>query len=137
MVSSMIRFACFLSTLLCLWPAWAQSSQGQISISTNPPVGQFYVDGLLYTGAATFLWPAGSKHILQFKTDVLSSAGAVVQTSTDGTTQYGFGGWVDNAGLLQVGGDPIQTITADPRITSITTQLSVAYRVNLQFYSAP
>jgi hypothetical protein len=131
----MIRFASYLSTLLCLWPAWAQSSQGQISISTKPPIAQFYVDGKLYTGAATFLWPAGSKHTLQFLTDPSSSA--PVQTATDGTTQYGFGGWVDNAGLLQVGTNPIQTITADPRITSITTQLSIAYRVNLQFYSAP
>ena len=136
MVSSMIRFAGFLTTFLCLWPAWAQSTQGQITISTQPPVAQFYVDGKLYTGLATFLWPAGSKHILQFKTDSVAAGGssATVQTSSDGTTQYGFAGWVDNAHLLQEGSSLIQTITADPRITSITTTLAIAYRVSLQYF---
>ena len=139
MVSSMIRNAGLLSTFLCLWPAWSQSTQGQITISTQPAVAQFYVDGKLYTGAATFLWPSGSKHILQFKTDSLVGSGSstTAQTSFDGTTQYGFGGWVDNAGLLQVGNTPVQTITADPRITSITTTLTIAYRVRLEYFDAP
>jgi hypothetical protein len=97
-------------------------------------VGQFYVDGKLYAGAASFFWPAGSKHILQFKTDSLKQGASTVQTSSDGTTQYGFGGWVDNAGLLQEGSDLIQTITADPSLTSITTTLSISYRITLQYF---
>ena len=134
----MIRLAILLSISLCFWMAWAQTPQGQITISTQPPVGQFYVDGKLYTGAASFIWPEGSKHILQFKTDppLPGQSASTVQTTVDGNTKYTFGGWKDNAGLLQVSGDPVQTITANPNLTSITTQLAVAYKITLNYFKS-
>jgi len=79
------------------------------------------VDGQTYIQPTTFVWPAGSKHLLVFVADTLlpNQAGGAVQTSANGTVQYVFGGWVDNTGLLLPSSDPIQTITADPRVTSM------------------
>src|SRR5580704_4580764 len=131
----MNRLATFAFILISSSAAWAQqtAAQGQISISTIPPVGRFAVDGAVYTGAATFVWPEGSKHILQFLIDT----GQTYQSSPDGTAEYTFGGWVDNAHLLSLGSNPIQTVTANPLITSFTTTLTVAYRVHLNFFTAP
>src|SRR5713226_1771709 len=120
MVSSMNRLSLLLFLSfggLCLE---AQNSS-TITISTVPAGARFYVDGQLYQHAVTLVWPAGSKHILEFATDAsLSGQGnSTLQTSPDGTTGYVFGGWVDNAGLLQVQSAPVQTITANPSITAI------------------
>src|SRR5277367_5918691 len=131
----MYRLAPLALILLSSSALWAQPvTSGQVTVSTVPPVGRFAVDGTKYMGAASFVWPAGSKHILQFFTDNGSGS---IQTSTDQSTQYAFGGWVDNAGLLALGGDPVQTITADPRITSFTATLSVSYKVSLNFFTPP
>src|SRR5260370_2211959 len=119
----MNRFA-LLSVLsltgLCLY---AQAPEGAITISTDPPGARFSVDGQVYIQAQTFVWPKGSKHLLVFITDPVlpNQTATVVQTSVDGQTKWGFGGWVDNAGLLLPTNDAIQTITADPRSTTIKT----------------
>jgi uncharacterized protein (TIGR03437 family) len=137
MVSSMNRLSLLLFLSfggLCLE---AQNSS-TITISTVPAGARFYVDGQQYAHAVTLVWPAGSKHILQFATDAsLSGQGSTsVQTSQDGTTAYVFGGWTDNAGLLQAQTDPLQTITANPQITTITATLTVSYRISLNFYNS-
>jgi uncharacterized protein (TIGR03437 family) len=117
--------------------------QGQVStsitISTNPAGARFQVDGTTYGKAATFSWPQGSEHIVVFITDTpvagASNSTTLVQTSIDGTTQYGFTGWADNAGLLQPTGIPIQTITANPAVTTLTANVTISYRVSLSFNS--
>ena len=43
----------------------AQNSS-TITISTVPAGARFYVDGQQYAHAVTLVWPAGSKHILEF-----------------------------------------------------------------------
>ncbi len=135
LVSYMNRLAAFAFILVSSSALLAQQTGagGQVSISTVPPVANFAVDGQVYTGAASFLWPAGSKHTLQFLTD----DGVSFQSSPDHTAEYGFNGWVDNAGLLSLGSNPVQTITADPRITSFIANLNVSYRVSLNFFTAP
>ncbi|MBZ5610614.1 MAG: hypothetical protein LAP38_20310 [Acidobacteriia bacterium] len=102
-----------------------------------PNGAKFTVDGQLYISAATLVWPAGSKHIVSFITDPpLPNQGTTsVQTAPDGSAQYVFGGWTDNANLLIPQPDPVQTITADPRITTLTAKLTVAYRVTVSFFS--
>jgi uncharacterized protein (TIGR03437 family) len=93
----------------------------------------------VYNKAATFVWPAGSKHLVAFLTDpplLGQPANTAIQTSPDGSVQYAFSGWLDNAGLLIPTGDAVQTITADPRITSIKANLTVGYRVMLDFFSS-
>jgi uncharacterized protein (TIGR03437 family) len=138
MVSYMNRFA-LLSALsltgLCLY---AQNQEGAITISTDPPGARFSVDSQVYIQAQTFVWPKGSKHLLVFITDPVlpnQAANTSIQTSVDGQTKWSFGGWVDNAGLLVPSNDTIQTITADPLITTIKTKLTVTYRVSLQYFT--
>ena len=106
------------------------------TIETSPIGATFFVDGQQYNNAATFTWPTGSKHIVSFLLDPAQpNQPTGVQTTTDGATQYVFGGWADNAGLLIPSTDPVQTITADPRITTLTAKLSVAYRVFVNFFN--
>lgn len=118
----------------------AQAQQSTITISTVPSGARFAVDGFIYSQAATFVWQAGSKHILVFVTDPVLPGQPVntsIQTSPDGGTQYAFTGWTDNAGLLIPVGDPVQTITADPHVTSLKATLTVNYRVILDYFVSP
>lgn len=114
----------------------AQSSS-TITISTSSPGARFTVDGAYYTSAANFNWPTGSKHTLVFITDPPLPGQTVsnTQTTVDGGTLFAFGGWVDNAGLLLPGQDPIQIITASPQITSIKANVTVSYKVYLNFFN--
>jgi len=108
-----------------------------ITIQTVPSGARFYIDGQVYASAATLVWPAGSKHIVSFLIDSAAAqqTTAPIQTSPDGSVQYVFSGWVDNAKLLVPTSDPVQTVTADPRITTLTATLSVGYRVQLNLFN--
>jgi uncharacterized protein (TIGR03437 family) len=110
----------------------AQTSS-TITISTVPSGAAFLVDGTEYTMAAVLNWPEGSEHTVVFLLDPPKpgQGSTTIQTSPDGETQYTFGGWTDNLSLTQPSSDPIQVITANPAITSLTTQLTVAYQINL------
>ncbi len=132
----MNRFSLLLLSTVAACCLQAQSFS-TVTISTVPGGAKFTVDGQVYITAATLVWPAGSKHTVSFVTDppLPNQAAGTVQTTPDGSAQYVFGGWVDNAGLLAPQPDPVQTITADPRITSLTAKLNVAYRVRLSFFS--
>ena len=136
MVLSMNRLPLFVLLAATGLSLRAQSFSS-ITIQTVPSGPIFYVDGQAYTGPATLVWPAGSKHVLSFKFDSLpgtNPTSANIQYSPDGGTQYVFNGWVDNAGLLIPTTDPVQTITADPRITTLTAKLAIAYRVRVSFF---
>jgi uncharacterized protein (TIGR03437 family) len=108
-----------------------------ITISTVPSGATFYVDGQAYISAANLVWPTGSKHIVSFQLDPATPGSTVeTQTSTDGSRQYTFNGWTTNNGLLVPTTDPVQTVTADPSITSLTASLSVAYNVLLNLFTS-
>lgn len=106
-----------------------------ITISTNPAGARFTVDGNLYYSAVSFNWPEGSEHIVVFVTDPPQpgQTTSVVQTSIDGRTQYTFGGWVDNQGLLQPNLAPVQVITANPAVTTLTANVNVAYEIHVLY----
>lgn len=125
---------------LILLSLGALGLQGQtsssITISTNPSGPRFQVDGTTYNAPVTFIWPAGSEHYVIFITDTpLPGQTNPVQTSLDGSTQYSFSGWEDNNGLVQPTGAPSQIVTANPAITTFTAQVTVAYRVNLTYFT--
>ncbi len=109
-----------------------------ITISTVPNGATFYVDGQAYISAANLVWPTGSKHIVSFLLDppIPPATTSATQTSSDGSRQYVFNGWKDNAGLLAPGTDPVQTVTANPSITSLTASLTVNYRVLLSLFTS-
>src|SRR5579871_5047759 len=139
LVSSMNRF--FLPTLFFLagLVLRAQTAETSITISTNPAGPNFSVDGQVYNQAANFVWPAGSKHIVVFLTDTVlpGQTPTQCQTSPQRDTVYCLTSWEDNRNLTQPFTSPIQTVTADPSVTSFTATLTVAYRFQLNFYAAP
>jgi hypothetical protein len=114
----------------------AQTSS-TITISTNPAGARFYVDGTLYTMAVTLNWPMGSEHTVVFLSDPPQpgQTGSGIQTSLDGGTVYSFNSWIDNLGLIQASASPVQTITANPAITTLTAELTVSYRVTLNYFT--
>lgn len=106
-----------------------------IRVYTDPSGPVFLVDGQTYVGSQTFLWPQGSKHIVQFPL-FTNQDGSVssFQQSPDATARYNFGGWIDNNGLVPVA-SPTQTITADPKVTFIKAVIATQYRVAVRFTS--
>jgi hypothetical protein len=117
---------------LCLQ---AQSSS-TITIQTVPSGAQFSVDGLIYVSATTLVWPVGSTHVVAFlgNNSTLGQVGSGFQTSPDGTTQYGFQGWLDNHGLL-ISKSPVLVVTADPNVTSLTANLTVSFALMVNFFN--
>lgn len=109
-----------------------------IRIYTEPSGARFLVDGTTYYGSQTFTWPAGSKHIVEFplKLNVDGSSSGLVQTSLDGNSTYGFGGWTDSTGMLGATSNVV-TITADPSITFLKATVTVLHRVQIRFSSYP
>jgi hypothetical protein len=129
------------------WLAWISLSPltlraqtapvSSIRIYTEPSGANFMVDGALYNGSQTFLWPQGSKHIVQFPFSVRpDGTTATFQETIDGTTRYNFAGWTDNRGLISSNA-PNQTITADPAITSLKASVSIQYRIAIRISNVP
>lgn len=85
------------------------------------PDGAFYsVDGQSYQHSTSFIWPKGSKHVLQAPTDAGTAFGI----------QYAFQTWQWSGGPLA--GNPV-SITADPSITQYTATFVLQYRFDLVF----
>lgn len=116
---------------------WAQNQVSSIKIYVDPPGARFYVDGQLYYSAQVFLWPAGSKHVLQFPTDTLPGGTTTCQTSLDGNYQYCFGGWQESTGNLIPTSDPVQVVTADPAITWFKANVTASAHVMVRFSNFP
>src|SRR5277367_4129966 len=135
MVSSMNRFSILLLAASAGLTLQAQTF-GSITIQTSVPGAQFIVDGTTYTSAANFVWPQGSKHIVAFFVNSPVGSNAISQTSLDGKTQYSFNGWKSSTGLLTPNTDPVQTVTADPSITSLTAEVTAAYQVYLNLFTS-
>ena len=103
-------------------------SASQVRVFSVPPNGNFFVDGIQYRGSQTFVWPTGSKHTLD--ADLENQTGGV-------DTRWTFSAWKDNRGLLGDGTKRLQTVTANPAITSYEIAYSVEHRIQFIFYSAP
>src|SRR5581483_5779539 len=140
---SMNRIALLSLFAVCSFTAAAQGSITGISIGSTYKWAQFYVDGELYTGTAQFLWPEGSVHVVQFLSSlnnvtagcVTGSFATALQFSQDNGTVLAFSGWRDNNGKLIATSDPIQTVTANRSITSLTATVTAEYMVQLQFFN--
>ena len=110
--------------------------------SDSVPWARFIVDGQPVTGMSTFMWAAGSKHTIQALNDIATgdacpaSLFKAVQMSWNRESALLFTGWTDNTGHLLPSSDPIQTITADPGITSLVANFTLTYRVILTLFNA-
>ncbi|MCL5742814.1 MAG: hypothetical protein M1541_02630, partial [Acidobacteria bacterium] len=93
-------------------------------IYTDVPGVYFYIDGQVFTGPVTALWPAGSKHTLR---------AVLMQESIRVGARYSFGSWTDSTGLLN---DPHDTavVTADPSISYFKANFTILYAVSVSFF---
>ncbi len=102
-------------------------------VGTSPSGAVFTVDGVNYVSTQTFLWPSGSKHIVQFVFSMgPDSTTLPYQLSTDLKTEYFFSGWTANGQSLAAGTSAV-TITADPGLTSVIASLTLEYQVQVNF----
>jgi uncharacterized protein (TIGR03437 family) len=119
-----------------------------LRIYTEPAGARFSVDGTVYTSAANFLWPTGSKHIVKFVTDSLPSSAFVspdpsaptllgAQLAPNADQLWGLNSWTENTSNLVPTADTTQIITADPSITSLKMTVTLYYRILLNLYDAP
>ena len=118
--------------LLASGAASAQTVGVTIGLTQVGP--NFYVDGQLYSGTQVFLWPVGSKHILQFPFTVDGLGNTLgFQSGNGDTARWSFGGWTDNLGLLSTSGSPVQTITVESGLTSILGTVTTTLQLTLTF----
>ncbi len=140
-----LRFFVRVAAVVCAAaaPAYAQTSSS-ITIRAAVPWATIYVDGQAYVGGSTFVWPRGSKHTVEFRSEGLppaisgcvASIGQALQTTASADQVFVFGGWTDNNGNTVPSSDPVQIVTADPSITSLTaTASSILYRVTLNLFN--
>ena len=126
----------------------AQSSTVSFRVFTEPPGARFSVDGIIYTSAANFQWPTGSKHLVNFVQDAVPGVTttidnlppgtfAAVQASPDGANLYAFGSFQDAAGLLGPANNPNQVVTANAAVPYLKINVSLSYRVLLNFFEVP
>lgn len=102
-------------------------------IGTNPQGGVFFVDGVSYVQAQTFLWPQGSKHIVQFPFTLdLNGNSTGYQQAADGSMRLTFGTWTAG-GVTLGGGASTVTITADPSLPAVIGMVTVSYQVQVLF----
>lgn len=134
----MKRFIYFaLSSLLIPTATLAQNTS--ITIGTNPttPNGPLYiVDGTGYQATQVFVWPVGSKHIVQFPFSLDSNGNALpYQSVANDTMRFTFGGWTANNPNFNQGSNPAVTITAEPGFTSFIASVSETVEVNINLNS--
>jgi len=113
-----------LAVCLAFLPAaLADQTLSTVRVYTSPPGVQFRVDGASFTGSATFMWPAGSKHTLV--TDDLQSGIYIGK-------RHRFRQWVANSTAIMPL-VPGVTITADPAISSFRAEFVAEYALSLVF----
>lgn len=122
------------SMLMSTGGAWAQITS--VMVGTNANAAVFSVDSHSYNTTQTFLWPAGSIHILNFSYSLDSNGTSLgYQATSDGLTRFTFGGWTASTGALPGAGMTV-TVTADPNVTSYIASVTAAYQVQLQMPNA-
>jgi uncharacterized protein (TIGR03437 family) len=102
-------------------------------VGTVPGGAAFSVDGVTYLSTQVFLWPTGSKHVVQFPfTEGPAGTTLPYQLSNDGTVEFTFGGWT--AGGVALGGSSASvTITASPSTPSVIATLSESLLTTVLF----
>src|SRR5579872_1831932 len=109
---------------------------GNSALSGSNPA--YIVDGTVYTSPQNFTWPVGSKHIVEFLLSVDANGNVLgYQSTLSDSIRYGFAGWVTN-GAVTLGplSSAVQTVSADPSLTSLIAQVTATYRVHINFPSS-
>lgn len=103
-----------------------------VRISTEPNTAKegipFTVDGQSFQGAATFLWPQGSKHTVSVNPQT---------TGNRPKTIYTFTGWTVIAAATTLVPDVSFIVTASPELKSVTASFLTDYEFDLVYFSCP
>ncbi len=99
----------------------AQEKIVQTKVFSEPPGGEFTVDGQRYRGTATFFWPEKSKHVL-----------GIPETAPDSLSRFVFKEWRDSTGERLIE-SPTLAITADADIPYYRAVFKAFHSVQLQF----
>lgn len=113
-----------------LFTACLSAQDTAFTVSTALPKVQYTIDGQLYTGSNTFIWPVGSKHIFLLagrNCDGTTLPGGPVQYDTFCTTRYTVSPPAELTSQPAI-------ITADPQFKSISLGATVEYRVRVSFF---
>lgn len=116
-----------------LFTARLSAQETTFTVFTDFPKVQYTMDGQLYTGSNTFIWPAGSKHTILLagrNCDGTSIPGGAVQYDPFCSTRY----TVAITPLPYARPGPPGIITADPEIKSLTLTASVEYLLRASFF---
>jgi uncharacterized protein (TIGR03437 family) len=106
-----------------------------VKVGTSVEGPYFYVDGQQYTSTQIFLWPTGSKHIVQFPLSVAPTGDELpYQAGNNSNVRYSFTGWKTNGPNIAPNGSTTQVITADATVTEVIGQITANFLVHVQFY---
>lgn len=123
----MKRLMFFAAAQMLLVPLWAQDRILSVRVFAESGYGWFYVDGVPYSGSATFLWPEGSSHVLQAFTRAPDSE----QSDAERVICAG-GTWKDSANNA-VGGTTA-TVIATYGISGYSTQgCAKQFKIRVRF----
>jgi uncharacterized protein (TIGR03437 family) len=124
----MKKFLSRFGFLICLAAGYsaAQSGGSGTRITVQPGV-EYFVDGQGFHGPTAFVWPVGSKHVLQ--------VASPIQHDLVNKTTYVFGDWEWDGGTLP--GGATVTITAGPPLTEVRGTFTVSYALSLDFFYCP
>jgi uncharacterized protein (TIGR03437 family) len=111
----------------------------QVVVRARDPRIVFQVDGADYRGAASFLWPIGSKHILTAPVRLLDENFPTPRCQywvPDNSTRWCDFGWKENTGFSQASSDRYQTITVGADTTWFELQHQTEHKITLNFSNA-
>ena len=108
----------FVALLGAFCPAVRAQYVNNVRVFSDFPNSRFRVDGVMYTGAATFLWPQGSKHFIDQVE--LQDSGA------EWGAIYEYFGWADN-----LGGGGRGPVTADAGLTWVKVNFQKKYKLTV------
>jgi len=111
--------------------ASAQSTVN-VTIGTSLPGPYFTVDGQPYDSTQIFVWPVGSIHTLGFIFSATNTGQPLpYQLAFNGLEIYTFGGWTANTGAFLTSTGAVQTIIADPGLTSVIASVTLQVELSV------
>ena len=126
------------AAMLALLGGWearlpAQGSSGSVYISAVAPLAVIRVDGRDYQGQASFFWPPGSKHIVEFPASSIDG----LQYDSLRSSRFELVGWKVNEQDLAPSGQRVMAVTASSDLKTIAAVVRAHYRVSIHLYGDP
>ncbi len=115
-----------LGALSCLAASPSFAQETLVTISVEPRGVPYQVDGTGYYAPTSFVWPKGSKHILEIAIYCITSPTAPIPDACQSRYKPS---WATNVGLI--GESTVLVVTADPAITFYKGSTSPEHRIRL------